>query len=97
MGGFASGGAFAGTPGGTGGDFAAGAYAGVGGGGYLTSASKPCDLKAMKSYSLDIGVGPFKVSIDLGIGGGNWMVGASFGPGIGLGVSGMNTTTVTTH
>lgn len=93
LGGFASAGAFAGGPG-----YAVsypspceettlvgGAFAAAGVGGFLTNATTASELRGpFDTYSFNVGVGPFKVSVQFGTGNGIWIGSATFGPGAGI-------------
>ena|GEM_PF-3182714 len=105
-GGFIEGGAFAnagphsvGAPTQTDGSLALGAFAGVGGGLFVTNAGSPQQLSGpFLTFSADIGT-PFTgaISFQLSISSNNtFMLSAAYGPGAGIGGSVMTTTTGTT-
>ncbi|MBF0330144.1 MAG: RHS repeat-associated core domain-containing protein [Nitrospirae bacterium] len=104
VGGFASFGAFAGGPNyghsypsGNSSNVAGGAFAGGGGGFFITNATCANQLSGpFDTYSFNIGVGPFKVSVQVGVSNGTWIGSATFGPGIGISGSGYQTNTWTT-
>jgi hypothetical protein len=81
---FASGGGFAGASGGG----ILGAFAGLGGGFFLSNATNAAQLSGLaRTYSLNIGVGPFKFSGQFSVSGNTWMGSATFGPGAGIDAS----------
>ena len=103
-GGFASAGAFAGGPGygaqypnypqGNNSNVAGGAFAGVGGGAFVTNAMCAAELRGpFDTYSFNIGVGPIKVSVQVGVSGETWIGSATFGPGGGISGSSYPTNT----
>lgn len=92
---YGSAGAFAGGPGygaqypcypqGNNANIAAGAFAGVGAGGFLTNASSAGDLRGpFDTYTVNIGVGPIQGSLQIGYSGGTWIGSVTVGPGIGI-------------
>lgn len=105
LGGFASAGAFAGGPGyglsypvGNSGNVVGGAFAGLGGGVFLTNATRANQLSGpFDTYSFNIGVGPIKFSVQLGVSNGTWMGSTTLGTGIGISGSGYPTNTWTTR
>jgi hypothetical protein len=71
-----------------------GAFAGIGGGAFVSNAKSTGDLKgAFDTYSFNVGVGAIKVSLQFGYSGGTWIGSATFGPGIGISGSSYPTNT----
>jgi RHS repeat-associated protein len=104
IGGYGTGGAFAGGPGyglqyptypeGNNANFAAGAFAGLGAGLFLTNACSASGLRGpFDTYTANIGTGPIQVSVQIGVSGGTWIGSVTFGPGIGVSVSSYPTNT----
>ena len=53
--------------------------------GFLTNATTASELRGpFDTYSFNVGVGPFKVSVQFGTGNGIWIGSATFGPGAGI-------------
>lgn len=76
--------------------FVEGAYAGFGGGIFLTNADSICDLAGpFHTWTLNVGVGPVKGSIQFGYNNGIGIVSITGGPGIGASLSGYPTNTWT--
>ena len=103
VGGFAGGGGFVGGPNGPTAPAsnsphgAVGAFAGIGGGGFLTNASNVTQLRGpFHTCSLNVGIGPIKGSIQIGVSGGTWIGSITVGPGIGADISKYPTYTGTT-
>jgi RHS repeat-associated protein len=100
---FASGGAFAADPCGgisapnvPGRKGAAGAFAGVGGGVFLTNAPNVGALGGpFDTYTVNVGVGPIQFSVQFGYSDGIGILSVTAGPGAGLSASEYPTTTVT--
>lgn len=99
FGGFSSLGAFVGVLGSSVGypsdasNFAAGGFAGLGGGAFITNATSAADLqKTTGTVSLDIGI-LYKVSIQVSYGGGIWSISGTVGPGYGLALTHLATKT----
>jgi RHS repeat-associated protein len=73
-----------------------GAFAGAGLGGFITNATNVGQLSGpFNTYSLNIGVGPIQVSIQVGEAGGIWIGSATVGPGLGISGGGYPTNTWT--
>ncbi len=67
---------------------AIGAFAGAGIGAFVTNAASANDLRGVaQQYSVNVGVGPLKVSLQAGMSDGTFVGSVSVGPGIGLDVS----------
>ncbi len=103
VGGFAGGGAFVGgphgptLPGSKSAHGVIGAFAGAGGGAFLTNANEVAKLRgAFDTCSLNVGIGPVKGSVQIGISGGTWIMSVTFGPGLGADVTRYPTITITT-
>jgi hypothetical protein len=104
MGGFASWGGFLGGPGygpsyprGNSGNVVGGAYAGLGGGVFVTNAKCAGELRgAFNTYSFNLGIGP-KISFQFGISGGTWIFSATYGWGGAISGSGYQTNTWATR
>lgn len=65
-----------------------GAFAGVGIGAFVTNAASANDLRGIaQQYSVNVGVGPLKLSLQAGASHGTFVGSISVGPGIGLDVS----------
>lgn len=78
-----------------------GAFAGLGGGAYITNADCPEDLGGVaKTSTFNLGIGAYKFSIQLGLGYVGfkpvWIGSMTVGPGLGLSLSEYPTNTVTT-
>ena len=111
-GGFAGGGAFAGgglvptptitvpsqhTSGANQSPFATGAYAGFGGGVFLTNANSACELKGgFHQFNLNVGLGPVQFSLSVAYSGSTWIATVTAGPGFGASASGYPTYSATT-
>jgi hypothetical protein len=101
VGGFASAGGFVGAPGLPGPSYpkgncngALGAFAGAGGGWFLTNANSANELSGpFQNINFNIGEGPFQVSIQIGWSGDTWIASATYGPGAGVDVSSFQTNT----
>ena len=105
LGGFISGGAFAGAgrcgvstvgvpPGGTLG--AVGAFIGGGGGAFISNATEVSQLQGpFNTYSFNLGVGPIKFSVQFAESNGVWIGSVTLGPGRGVSGSTYPTTTGT--
>jgi RHS repeat-associated protein len=104
FGGYASGGSFIGGPGygaaypgGNSGNVAGGAFAGFGGGVFVTNAQSAGQLGGpFNTYSFNIGIGPIQASGQVGSSGNIWIGSITAGPGIGISGSGYPTNTGTT-
>lgn len=85
-------------PDGDGGHFAAGAFAGAGGGVFITNANCAKQLSGpFDTFSINLGY-IYKVSFQLGVGSdGTFIASGTLGPGIGINVSGYPTNTGTTQ
>ncbi len=67
---------------------AIGAFAGAGIGAFITNAGSANDLRGVaQQYSVNVGVGPIKISLQAGASNGTFAGSISVGPGIGLDVS----------
>jgi RHS repeat-associated protein len=111
-GGFAGGGAFAGgglappptvtvpsrhNPGANQSPFASGAYAGFGGGAFLTNANSACELgKGFHQFNVNVGIGPVQFSLSVAYSGSTWIATLTTGPGFGASASGYPTYSATT-
>jgi hypothetical protein len=73
-----------------------GAFAGGGVGAFVTNAASAKQLGGIaQTYSLNVGVGPLKLSVGFGASAGTYLGSVSVGPGIGLDTSRYPTQTVT--
>ena len=89
---FAGAGAFAGP-----GNHVLGAFAGVGVGAFVSNADSAKQLAGIaQTYSLNVGVGPVKVSLQVGQADGTYIGSMVIGPGVGLDVSAYPTCSVAT-
>jgi RHS repeat-associated protein len=104
VGAFGEVGAFAGGPGygpqypaypeGNNANVAGGAFAGFGGGAFLTNACSAGDLRGpFDTYNFNVGVGPIQVSLQIGVSGATWIGSVTFGPGAYISGSGYPTNT----
>jgi RHS repeat-associated protein len=73
---------------------AGGAYAGAGAGVFLTNARSAGELRGpFNTHSFNVGVGPIRASLQIGVSGKTWIGSLTFGPGVGISGSSYPTNT----
>lgn len=98
LGGYAAGGGFAGDPSEDRQRGIVGGFVGAGLGAFYTTATCAAQLEGpFKTYSVNIGIGPIKVSFQYSVSGHIKLYSVTYGPGIGLSGSGYTTYTKATR